>query len=107
MPFAISHGRLRLAVRLTPRSSSDRVLGIIEDGPHGPALKAAVTAAPVDNKANAALIHLLARHFDVAPRDLSIVGGASSRLKLVEFAGDPAVLSQHIEKKLGACATPS
>ena len=96
-----------MAIRLTPKSAADRIIGVVEDGPHGPALKAAVTAAPVDGKANAALIQLLARHFDVAPRDLSIAGGASSRHKLVEFAGDAVALTQRIEQRLGACPTPS
>jgi len=95
-----------MAVRLTPKSSADRIIGVIEDGPHGAALKAAVTAAPVDGKANAALIRLLAHHFDVAPRDLSIVGGASSRHKLVEFVGDPAALTRQIEQRLAACPIP-
>lgn len=100
LPLAISRGRVRLAVRLTPKSSSDRILGLIEDGPHGPALKVAVTAAPVDGKANLALIRLLAREFGWAPRDLSIVGGETARHKLIEIAGDPGVLTQAIEQRL-------
>jgi uncharacterized protein (TIGR00251 family) len=107
LPLVISRGRLRLPVRLTPKSAADRILGLAEDGPQGPALRVAVTAAPVDGKANAALIRLLAREFEMAPRDLSIVGGASSRQKLVEFAGDPSTLAPRIERRLSACPTPS
>ncbi len=93
-----------MAVRLTPKSSSDRILGVVEDGPHGPALKAAVTAAPVDGKANAALIALLARQFGLRPSDLRIVGGASARQKLVEFTGEPTALAQRIEQGLSQCS---
>ncbi|HWE71876.1 MAG TPA: DUF167 domain-containing protein [Stellaceae bacterium] len=100
LPFVISRGRVRLAVRLTPKSSSDRILGIVEDGPQGPALRVAVTAAPVDGKANTALIRLLAREFGLAPRDLSIVGGETARRKLVELSGDPDALAQCIEQRL-------
>jgi uncharacterized protein (TIGR00251 family) len=100
LPLVISRGRLRLAVHLTPRSSCDRILGIIGNGPQGPALKVAVTAAPVDGKANMALIRLLAREFGLAPRDLSIVGGETARRKLVELSGDPGVLTQSIEQRL-------
>ncbi len=95
-----------MAVRLTPKSAADRIIGVVEDGPHGAALKAAVTAPPADGKANTALLRLLARHFDVAPRDLSIVGGAASRQKLVEFVGDPAALTRRIEQRLAACPIP-
>ena len=105
-PFVTTRGRLRLAVRLTPKSSADRILGLVDEPGHGPALKVAVTAPPVDGKANAALLRFLARRLDLAPRDLSLVGGAASRRKLVEFAGDPAALSRRIEQRLGACLRP-
>jgi uncharacterized protein YggU (UPF0235/DUF167 family) len=40
---------------------------------------------PVDGKANEALIRVLAEHFGVRQRDVSILTGASARLKIVEI----------------------
>ena len=40
---------------------------------------------PVDGKANQALIKVLAEHFEVTQRQISIVSGASSRMKIVEI----------------------
>jgi hypothetical protein len=54
-----------------------------------------LTAPPVDNVANDALIALLAEALGVARRDVQIVAGATSRAKLVEVAG---VSRQQIEQ---------
>lgn len=96
LPFTMARTGLRLAVRLTPRASADRVLGVIEDGHGGWAIKATVTAPPLEGAANAALVQLLARHFGIKPRDFDIVLGTSGRLKLVEIEGDPAPLRQRV-----------
>jgi uncharacterized protein len=44
---------------------------------------AQIKAQPIDGKANAALIKLIAQHFDVRAVQVSIKTGASARLKLV------------------------
>lgn len=48
---------------------------------------AAVKAPPVDGQANAEVIALCARHFQVPKRQVTIKGGASSRLKWVKIEG--------------------
>jgi uncharacterized protein len=101
-PFSAARDGLRLAVRLTPKAASDRVAGVVGDGHGGWALKAAVTAPPVDGKANAALLHLLAEHFGLRPGDLAVIGGASSRTKTIAVKGNPALLAAAIEKRLQA-----
>src|ERR1700675_4950370 len=93
LPFAARRGSVRLAVRLTPKAASDRIVGLIEDGHGGWALKAAVTAPPVDGKANAALIKLLARHFGLKQRDLAVINGSTDRSKIIEMLGDPTMLT--------------
>jgi uncharacterized protein len=47
--------------------------------------KAWVTAAPADGEANAALIELLAEHFNVAPSLVRIKSGNKTAHKLVEI----------------------
>ena len=73
---------VRFAVRLTPRSSVNRVDGVL-DG----VLRLRVTAPAVEGAANAALLALLADELGVARRDVRIVAGAASRQKLVVIDG--------------------
>jgi len=65
-------------------------------------LKASVTAPPVEGRANTALIELLAREWRLPKRDIAIIGGRKSRDKLVQIAGDPAVLLERIGRFLAA-----
>jgi uncharacterized protein YggU (UPF0235/DUF167 family) len=48
---------------------------------------ARLRAPPTEGKANAALLALVAAHFDCAPSKVSLIGGAASRIKRVEVAG--------------------
>lgn len=48
---------------------------------------ARIHSPPVDGKANAELIALVAKHFGCARSAVSIKSGASSRLKLVQIVG--------------------
>jgi uncharacterized protein len=89
-------GRVRLAVRLTPKAGASRILGLAEEAGGGRVLKAAVTAPPEDGKANAALIELLARALNVPRRAVRVASGAASRRKLVDIEGDPAELTPRI-----------
>lgn len=45
----------------------------------------ALKSVPIDGKANAELIGLLAKQFNVAKSDVRIKSGSSSRYKLVEI----------------------
>lgn len=50
---------------------------------------ARVKALPVDGKANAAVIALLAKHFGLRKSQVHIKSGASGRMKLVQLEDDP------------------
>lgn len=78
----MSPSDVRFAVRLTPRSSDDRVDGVV-DG----VLRARVGAPAVEGAANAALIRLIAAGLGIARTDVRIVAGATSRQKLVVVDG--------------------
>jgi uncharacterized protein len=67
-----------LRVKVKPGARVDE-LTELDDG----TWQARVKAPPVDGKANAALIALLARHFGVPKSRVQIKSGASGRLKLV------------------------
>jgi uncharacterized protein len=89
---------VRVAVRLTPHARADRLVGIARLGDGAPILKVSVTAPPADGRANDALLHLLAKEWRVARRDLAIVGGSKNRNKIVRITGEPS----HLLKRLGA-----
>ena len=55
-----------------------------------------MTAPPIDNQANEALLRLLAKQWRLPRRDLSIVAGATSRNKIVHIAGEPAELAARL-----------
>lgn len=59
-------------------------------------LKAAVTAAPEDGKANAAVIGLLAAAWRVPKSAISVKQGAAARDKVFTVAGEPAALESRI-----------
>ena len=71
-----------LRVKVKPNARTEELLAL-DDG----SFAAHVKALPVDGKANAALIALVARHFGLRKAQVSIKSGASGRLKLVQIPG--------------------
>ena len=71
-----------LQIRVKPRA---RVSELVRGS--GGEWIAHVTSPPVDGKANAEVIGLVARHFGCAKSAVSIKSGASGRTKLVRVEG--------------------
>lgn len=69
-----------IQIKVKPNSRASR-LQQQEDGTWLAHLK----SPPVDGKANAELIALVAKHFNCRKSDISIKAGASSRLKLIQI----------------------
>ena len=67
-------------IRVIPRA---RVQKIVADGD---TLRVYTNAAPSDGEANAAVIKMLAKHYDVPKSSIKIVRGATSHDKVVEMA---------------------
>lgn len=87
----------RLAVRLTPGASADRIDGWDVDVEGRPVLKVRVRARPVEGEANEALIRLLAKTLGAPRSAVSLARGGQSRLKMIEVAGlDDAELRARI-----------
>jgi uncharacterized protein YggU (UPF0235/DUF167 family) len=89
---------VRVAVRLSPRARADRLDGVVRLADGAAVLKVSVAAPPAEDRANDALVRLLARQWDLPRRDLAVVGGRKNRSKIVHVAGEPAGLL----KRLGA-----
>jgi uncharacterized protein YggU (UPF0235/DUF167 family) len=71
-----------ITIRAKPRSS----VSSLEQEPAGNWV-ARLRSSPVDGKANAELIALVAKHFGCARSSVSVVSGATARLKLVRISG--------------------
>lgn len=76
---ALADAEGRLAVRVTPGARIE-ALEIAEGR-----LLAKVRVKPEDGKANAAVLALLAEALDIAPSQLDLLRGATSREKLVRI----------------------
>ncbi len=97
-----SQAGLLLSVRLTPRGGRDGLDGVetLADGRE--VLKIRVRAAPSDGEANAALVAFLAKLLGLPRSRVTLVAGASARLKSVLLAGDSAKLLARLEAFLAA-----
>jgi uncharacterized protein YggU (UPF0235/DUF167 family) len=85
-------------VRLTPRGGRDAIDGIEQRADGQSVLKARVGAAATDGEANDALIALLAHAAGVPPRDVTLVSGATARIKRLVIAGHSPTIAAALEK---------
>ncbi len=86
-----------LTVRLTPRADRDAIggIGVLADGQV--VALARVRAVPEDGAANKALIALLAKLFRRPKSAITLVSGASARIKQLRIVGEPADLAKIVE----------
>jgi len=82
------------AVRVQPRARKNAITAVAGD-----ALKLALTAPPVEGKANQSCIEFLAEFLNVPRASVTIIAGQSSRNKVVRVAGRTAA---QVEERLRA-----
>ena len=75
-------GGATLAVKVHSRAKKNAITGEVGD-----ALKLALTAPPVDNKANEACIDFFAKLLKVPRSSVTIAAGQTSRNKVIRVAG--------------------
>ena len=75
-----------IAIRLTPKASSDRIGDIRKMPDSTEQLVVFVTAVPENGKANTAMIRLLSRHLNIAASRITVIRGATSRNKTVQIS---------------------
>ena len=83
---------LVLRLYIQPKASRDSIIGL-----HGDELKVAITAPPIDGKANAHLVKYLAKQFKVAKSQVLLEKGELGRHKQIKII-DP----QHIPTEVAA-----
>ena len=81
------------SVKVHPRAKKNAITGEIGD-----ALKVALTAPPVDGKANDACIEFFAKLLKVSRSSVTIAAGQTSRNKVVRVAG---LSPEELRKRLG------
>ena len=84
---------ITFAVKVRPRAKKNAITGEVGD-----ALKVALTAPPVDGKANAACIEFFAKLLNVPRSSVTIASGQNTRNKVIRVAG---LTAQQVRDRLG------
>jgi uncharacterized protein len=96
IPVHESAKGVTFAVKVHPRARKNQITGIVGD-----ALKLALTAPPVEGRANQAVIEFFAEMFAIARSSVTIASGETSRNKLVRVTGVSAgIVRQRLEEAL-------
>ena len=82
IPIHESTSGTTFAVKVHPRAKKNAITGEVGD-----ALKLALTAPPVDGKANDACIEFFAKLLKVPRSSVTIAAGQNSRNKVIRVAG--------------------
>ena len=80
------------AVKIQPRARKNAITGTVGD-----AIKLAVTAPPVEGKANQAVIEFFADFFEIPRSSVSIASGETSRNKVIRVSG---ISAQQVRERL-------
>jgi uncharacterized protein YggU (UPF0235/DUF167 family) len=97
-PWTLAADGLADTVRLTPRGGRDSLDQVEQLADGRSVLKARVRAAASEGEANAALVKLIARALGVPPRDVTLVAGATARVKRLHVMGNGPTLAAALEK---------
>jgi uncharacterized protein (TIGR00251 family) len=81
------------AVRVHPRAKKNAITGQVGD-----VFKVALTAPPVDGKANQGCIDFFAKLLNVPRSSVTIAAGQSSRNKVIRVAG---LSAEEVRRRLG------
>ncbi len=81
------------AVKVHPRAKKNAITGQVGD-----VLKLALTAPPVNGKANAACIDFFAKLLNVPRSSVTIAAGQTSRNKIIRVTG---LTGQQVRERLG------
>ena len=88
----------RFPIWLTPKADRDAIKDV-RPFPKGMALAVRARAVAENGKANRALLRFIAQAINVAPRDVSLERGQTSRDKTIHIAGDSDALAKALENR--------
>ncbi len=104
-PWRTSTTGVSIALRVTPRGGRDGVDGIEQLSDGRSVLKVRVRAIADGGEANRAVLALLAKSLGVPKASVSLLSGATSRLKQIAVEGDPARLAEALRQLAPAKST--
>ena len=87
----------KLFVRLSPKAKREGIEGVHTDPDGTQRLKIAVSAPPVDGKANEALIKWLSKRLHIAKSAITLVSGTTDRCKTLLINGNAEELIKKLE----------
>jgi uncharacterized protein (TIGR00251 family) len=96
-PWQVVADGIVLTVRLTPRGGRDAIEAVEQLADGRAVLKVRVRAAASEGEANAALVQLLAKSLGIAQRQVSLVAGATARIKRIKVVGAGAALAAALQ----------
>ncbi len=97
LPFQPITSGVQLQLQVTPKAATTRIGKIILDSNGINVLKVYVTAVPESGKANAAVIKLLAKSWNLPKTDFKIVRGMTDRRKLINIKGESDWLMKYLK----------
>ena len=99
IPVTESSKGISFSIRIHPRARKNAITGVIGD-----ALKLALTAPPVEGRANQAVIEFFAELFEIPRSSVTITSGETSRKKQVRIAGlTRATVATRLSERLETC----
>ena len=93
IPVSENSAGVSFAVKIQPRAKKNAIVGALDD-----ALKIALTAPPVEGRANEACIKFLSNLLEVPRSSVSIASGETSRRKVIRVAG---LTADKLRKRIG------
>jgi uncharacterized protein (TIGR00251 family) len=93
IPISKTAHSVSFAVKVQPRAKKNAIVGELGD-----ACKIALTAPPIEGRANEACIEFLANLLEVLRSSVSIASGETSRRKVIRVAG---LSAEALRKRIG------
>jgi uncharacterized protein len=99
VPLNESAKGITFAIKVHPRARKNAITGTVGD-----ALKLALTAPPVEGKANQSVIEFFADLFEIPRSSVTIASGETSRNKVVRISGmSRQVVEERLAGMLATC----
>lgn len=96
IPVQESSKGVTFAVKVHPRARKNQITGTV-----GEALKLALTAPPLEGRANQAVIEFFADFFKISRSSITIASGETGRNKVIRISGiSPEMVRRRLEEVL-------
>jgi hypothetical protein len=92
IPIRDSASGATFSIKVHPRAKKDAIVGFVGD-----AVKVALTAPPVESKANGAVVRYFAELLSVSRSSVTIAAGEASRNKVIRVQG---LTAAQVEERL-------